>query len=80
MVAFQCHGTIHQYPLAAQKTNPVLGYVKLGVARSSEVILSLMRPHLECCMWLWGPKKDVDLEQCPRTAMKMSRGLEYLFL
>ena len=57
-----------QCVLAAQKASCVLGCINRGVAsRAREVIeplcSALMRPHLECCVQVWGPqhKKDVDL-------------------
>ncbi|KAK4810483.1 hypothetical protein QYF61_004263 [Mycteria americana] len=55
-----------QTVLAAQKANCILGYIKRSMAsRSREVILplyfTLVRPHLEYCIQLWGPQHKKDL-------------------
>jgi len=75
-----------QRVLASQTANCILGCIKRSVAsRLREVILplysALVRPHLECCVQLWGLQqmKEIDmLERIQRRAVKMFMGLENL--
>ncbi|KAJ7413641.1 hypothetical protein WISP_89210 [Willisornis vidua] len=61
-------GMSQHYALAGQKASCILGCLKRSMgSRLREVILPLYsafrRPHLECCIQLWGPQdmKDLDL-------------------
>ena len=70
-----------------QPRRPILGSIKREVAsRARDVIVpfnsTLMRPHLQYCIQIWGPqhRKDVGLlERVQRWATKMLSRLEHLF-
>ncbi|GAB0197217.1 hypothetical protein GRJ2_002187000 [Grus japonensis] len=67
-----------QCALAAQKATRVLGCIPSSVtSRSREVILPLysvlMRPHLQCCIQLWGPRDKKDMELLERVQRRPRR-------
>ncbi|GAB0180846.1 cAMP-dependent protein kinase inhibitor alpha [Grus japonensis] len=67
-----------QCALEAQKANCVLGCIKSSVtSRSREGILplysTLVRPHLEYCVELWGPQYRRDVELLERVQRRPRR-------
>jgi len=75
-----------KYLFAYLKASSLLSCINRGVAsRWREVIVSLcsalVRPHLECCIQVWGPqhKKYVELlEWAQRRTTKVIRGVKHL--
>ena len=78
--------TSQQCALAAHKANCALNSIKRSMAsRARNVFLSLsfvlVRPHLKCCIQMWGPqcRRDVDLlERIQRRVTKTIHRMEHL--
>ncbi|CAM5107889.1 unnamed protein product [Eretmochelys imbricata] len=73
-----------QCDMAVKKDNEVLGCIRRGISsRDKEVLVplhkALVRPHLEYCVQFWSTmfkKDEFKLEQVPRRATRMIRGME----
>ena len=73
-----------QCAVAVKKANRMLRYIARSIEyKSKEVILTLyntlVRPHLEYCVQIWGPhyKKDIEaLEKVQRRATRMVSGIK----